>query len=169
MPSNKQSSPSRTTQSQQRSRNQPQTLDENTSVSPIMEQAFKVIDKHREIRATMEARHREEMREQTNHFQKRIKQLEELLETGFEATLFELHIKSRDKILASKREHCENTQTLIHNYETQMTNLTTTHRRELEVAHVNLSNEKSRVARLKETIVHQQAMIEELELAYSGM
>ena len=50
-----------------------------------------------------------------------------------------------------------------------MENLTTTHRRELELAHVNLSNEKSRVARLKENVLHLQAMIDELELADSWM
>ena len=83
--------------------------------------------------------------------------------------MIDLQIRNRDKMLASKQENCQNTQTLIHNYETQIENLTTTHKREIELARVNLSNEKSRTARLKETIVHLQAMIDELELADSWM
>ena len=118
MASNQQSSTSGTSRSQKISQNQPQTLDENTRLSPMLEQAVRVIDKHREIRANMEARHMREMREQEDHFQGRIKHLEGLLETGFEATMFELQIKNRDKILASKQEHCENTQSLNHSFTT---------------------------------------------------
>ena len=69
MAQNQKASSAGHSRSQRASQSQMQTLDENTQLTPVLAQAVKVIDKHREIRASIEARHKREMREQRDHFQ----------------------------------------------------------------------------------------------------